>query len=228
MGDVISSVGEREPLVVRRALIVEDDAFARTLIGHVLESAGFETRQCTSSAEAIDAFDAFDPDVLVTDIQLGAPPNGVQLAGALAQRAPYLGIVLISNFPSIESSGLGPSAPPGAAFLHKREIESFDLLLHAVESALDDSAPQFNRPADIDRSPLAGLSPTQMDTLRQIALGRSNAEIARQRATSLRSVERLVSRLFDALGVSGDPSGSPRVRAARIYIDVMGIPSEEP
>ena len=211
---------------VRRALVVEDDAFTRSLVAHLLESAGFTVRACPTSAEAIDAFADFDPDVLVVDVQLGAAPNGVQLAEALRQRAPYLGIVVISNFPVAETAGMGQNLPAGAAFLHKGQIEEPRLLLEAIDSVLTDSLPRVVRSAPAEGSPLARLSPAQLAILHLIALGLTNAEIARQRGTSLRNVEKLVSRMFSALGVTDDPAQNPRVAATRIYIDVMGVPRD--
>lgn len=213
---------------MRRALIVEDDPFTRTLVAHLLEGAGFEARQCASSAEAIDAFEEFDPDVLIVDVQLGAAPNGIQLAEALCQRAPYLGIVVISNFPAPATAGLGQPLPAGAAFLHKREVEEPQLLLDAIDSVLTDSLPRIVRSASLDGSPLARLSPAQLAILHQVALGLSNAEIARRRGTSLRNVEKLVSRMFAALGVAEDAAQTPRVAATRIYIEAMGVPQDGP
>ncbi|MGI9187067.1 MAG: response regulator [Gaiellales bacterium] len=232
MGDTVVSRedGNRtllEPGFVRRALVVEDDVFTRSLVEHLLEGASFTVLACASSAEAIDAFAGFDPDVLVVDIQLGAAPNGAQLAEALRQRAPYLGVVVISNFPLAETAGMGQPLPAGAAYLHKGQIEEPRLLLEAIDSVLIDSMPRIVRSAPKEGSPLARLSPAQLAILHQIALGLSNAEIARQRGTSLRNVEKLVSRMFGALGVSEDPAHNPRVAATRIYIDAMGVPRDE-
>ncbi len=55
---------------------------------------------------------------------------------------------------------------------------------------------------------LGHLTRTQLDVLRCIALGWSNAEIARRRASSLRSVEKMVTRTFDALGVTTTPTST--------------------
>ena len=218
---------QREPGFQRRALVVEDDSFTLALIGHLLEAEGFAVRLCASSAEAIGAFGAFDPDVLIVDVQLGAAPNGAQLAEALRQRAPYLGVVVISNFPVATSAGLGQPLPVGAAFLHKAEIREPSLLVEAIDSALVDSVPRMIRQSSADGSPLAGLTAAQLAILHQIALGLSNAEIARQRGTSLRNVEKLVSRTFSALGLSDDATHNPRVAATRIYIEAMGVPRDE-
>ena len=95
----------------RRALLVEDDAFTRTLLAEMLASRGFETRECASSREALDGFDAFDPDVIVVDIQLERPPNGAQLAQALHARAPYLGVVVISQYPSPDAANVNSPLP---------------------------------------------------------------------------------------------------------------------
>lgn len=208
----------------RRALVVEDDSFTRSLVGHLLRGAGFEVCECASSAAAIDAFQTFDPDVLIVDVQLGEAPNGAQLAEALRLRAPYLGVLVISNFPVAETAGMGQSLPAGAAFLHKSAIEDPQVLLDAIDSALVDSLPRIVRSVGDVETPLARLSPAQFAILHQIALGFSNAEIARQRGTSLRNVEKLVSRTFLALGVSEDAAKNPRVEATRIYIETMGIP----
>lgn len=211
----------------RRALVVEDDSFTLALIGHLLEGEGFEVRLCASSAEAIDAFGEFDPDVLIVDVQLGAAPNGAQLAEALRQRAPYLGVVVVSNFPMATSAGLGQPLPTGAAFLHKAEIREPRLLLEAIDSALLDSLPRMVRQSSEQRSPLASLTPAQLAILHQIALGLSNAEIARKRGTSLRNAEKLISRTFSALGLTDDATHNARVTATRIYIEAMGVPRDD-
>lgn len=211
----------------RRALVVEDDSFTRSLIGHLLEHAGFDVCLAASSAEAIGAFEDFDPDVLVVDVQLGSSLNGAQLAEALRQRAPYIGIVVVSNFPASTSAGMGQPLPVGAAFLHKSEIEEPQLLLDAIDSALSDSVPRIVRESSDPDSRLSRLTPAQLAMLHLVALGHSNAEIARLRGTNLRNTEKLISRMFAALGVSEDPARNPRVVATRIYIEAMGVPRDD-
>jgi CheY-like chemotaxis protein len=122
----------------RALLLVEDDAFTRTLLADMLGGNGFETHACASSREALEAFEAFDPDVLVVDIQLERPPNGAQLAHALHARAPYLGVVVISQYPSPSAANVNSPLPPGAAFVHKGRIDSADVVLQAIESVMDD------------------------------------------------------------------------------------------
>ncbi len=45
-------------------------------------------------------------------------------------------------------------------------------------------------------------------------------------ASSLRSVEKMVTRTFDALGVNHNPDINPRVAAAQLYVRRFGLPAE--
>jgi DNA-binding NarL/FixJ family response regulator len=56
----------------------------------------------------------------------------------------------------------------------------------------------------------AGLTPRQVDVLRLLGQGRTNAEIARQLVVSVRTVDSHVAALFDKLG-----TGSRREAAVR-------------
>ena len=72
-----------------------------------------------------------------------------------------------------------------------------------------------NRP-ETDRSPvrLQKLTDRELETLRQVALGRSNAEIAREMFLSERTVERHLSNIYAKLGLTGK---SARAAAAAAY-----------
>lgn len=213
---------------VRRALIVEDDAFTRTLLATLLGANGFEVAECDSAREAIDRFDAFDPDVLVVDIQLASPPNGAQLAQGLRARAPYLGVVAVSQYPSPQAASIAGPLPSGSAFVHKGRIDSPGVLLEAIESVLDDAIDPALVAALPEGSPLAGCSARQIDLLRLIALGWTNERIAAERGITQRAVEQSAHRLYGRLGLVADTGTNARVRAARLYVAAFGPPTEHP
>lgn len=217
-----------DPLDRRRALIVEDDAFTRTLLAELLQAHGFETMEHATSGAALREFETFDPDVLVVDIQLAEPPNGAQLAYALHARAPYLGIVVVSQYPSPTTAVGASPLPPGAAFVHKSRIESATVLLEAIESVLDDRLAPARLAAERDGSAIGSCTATQVEILRLIALGYSNERIARERGTSVRAVEQIVHRIYVRLGLDGDADGNVRVLAARTYAAAFGLPAREP
>lgn len=202
----------------RRVLLVEDEAMSRTLLDGVLVAAGFEVAPCASAAEAMAALAEFDPDAIITDIDLGAGGSGLELIIALERVAPYLAVVILSNYsitPDHRHSALGR-----ATYLRKQDLHETRTLIDALESALSDQQPRnVSTPA---HSRTADLTPVQAEVLRMVAEGRSNEEIARRRGTSLKSVEHIMSRLFDALGLVADPSLNLRVAAARIYLKEAG------
>ena len=211
----------------RRAMLVEDDAFTRALLAEVITGAGFEVRECTSAREASRSFDDFDPDVLVVDIQLEQPPNGAQLAQALHARAPYLGIVVVSQYPSPEAARITSGLPPGAAFVHKGEVESSKVVLRAIESVLSDDLDPVRQTASVDPGAIARCSANQVELLRMIALGYSNERIARERGTGVRAVEQLIHRTYARLGLPGDSEANARVLAVRAYVTAFGMPAPE-
>lgn len=196
----------------------------RTLVQRSLEDDGFVVESVSTSRRAIREFDAIDPDVLVTDIDLGDRPNGLELATLLRAQAPYLGVVFLTNYSSLDAIESKVTPPEHAAFVHKGSIDDAGQLRLAIDSALDDSREALVLSANGDDDPVARLSATQLSVLKQIAEGWNNAEIAAQRGVTLRSAERLITRTFEALGVSSDDKRNARVLATRLYIRSYGVP----
>ena len=81
-------------------------------------------------------------------------------------------------------------------------------------------APEVEIPAAADS--LGELTRHQLEVLAMIARGWSNDQIAAASSSTVRAVERSVSRIFDRLGVTGDASVSPRVAAATLYLSAFG------
>ncbi|OQQ36343.1 transcriptional regulator [Prescottella equi] len=197
----------------------------RSLVADALRHAGFEVHDRPSAATALADLDEIDPDVLVTDIDLGSRPNGMEMATIVHARAPHCATVFLTNYPRA-SIAPGEGVPAGSVFLDKVALESVEQLVAAVESALAEKPLPPRHLPDGPDAALGRLTRTQLDVLRCIALGWSNAEIARRRASSLRSVEKMVTRTFDALGVNHNPDINPRVAAAQLYVRRFGLPAE--
>lgn len=212
------------PATPRTVLLVEDHALTRGLLAESLEGAGFRVAAVESAHHAIKEFDRVDPDALVIDIELGGRPNGVDLAVILRTQAPYLGVVFLTNYPSIDKVEGGFQPPPGSSFLYKGSLETSATLAAAVEASLCDEADPMMVNAAPGDDQFNDLSAQQMAALRLIAEGCSNAEIAERRGITVRSAERLVSRTFTALGIADDVRVNPRVAATRIYVRVFGVP----
>lgn len=221
----------------------------RALVTDMLEHAGFTVRAVGTSPEALAAFASFDPDVLITDIDLGVRPNGIELAHLVHADGPDVAIIVLSNFAggvfpadgrAAVGSGSGATSnagaprvgglPDGAVYLNKASLDTAAELVDAVEGALRGRLTgclEQERSGGADPR-IAALTAHQLDVLGDIAAGWSNAEIANRRSISLRAVEKSVGRIFASLGIASDTATTPRVVAAAIYMSVFGVtPSTE-
>src|SRR5215207_11285033 len=87
-----------------RVLLSDDDALVREMLADTLAEEGIEADGLANAEDALVLLGAGQvPDVLVTDIDLGAGLSGLDLAGIAQERHPAVEVVLIS----------GTSAAPG-------------------------------------------------------------------------------------------------------------------
>lgn len=204
---------------MRRVLVVEDQPAMRVLLCDMLAHRGFEVTGAADAAEATTLFADTDPDVLLTDIDLGSRPSGVELATMLTGLAPHLAVVFLSSFPGA-IAGAGRPGPARAVFVSKLDVRSADVVVDAIEAALRTTTPPAP-PVPQRASPLAGLTRRQVEVLALVARGCSNEQIARERGTTTRAVERTVSRIFSRLDL-GAAGTNPRVRASALYLAEFG------
>ena len=213
----------------RTVLLVEDHPLMRALIAESLESAGFVVSAHADATSALDALDDVDPDALVTDLDLGSRPDGAEAALIARQRAPYLAVVYLSNYPRAASAPHSVKALTDAHFVNKASLTSGAELARVVDVALRASPRRLGGTiAETDgEGELMQLTRTQLEVLALIARGHSNAEIARRSGRGLRAVERTITRIFDTLGVGSDPTVNPRVASSNRYISAFGTPVDD-
>lgn len=208
----------------RKVLVVEDDALLRSLIASNLIADGFTVEATDSAAGARKIADDFDPDVALLDIELGNGPTGIDLALVLRKHMPEIALVFLTHIPEPRVVGVdNRKIPKNAAYLAKDRITDPKMLSQAIDAALRGRAGRDFRDDKRDY-PLAELSRSQLAVLQMVALGMSNAEIAAERDTTVRAVENLVKRAFQAAGIDTEAGGNPRVNAAREYIRIAGLP----
>ena len=208
----------------RKVLVVEDDSLLRSLIVSNLTTAGFVVESTDSAASARKIADDFDPDVALLDIELGNGPTGIDLALVLRKNTPEIALVFLTHIPEPRLVGVdNRKIPKNAAYLAKDRITDPNVLRQAIDAALRGRAGREFRDDKLDYS-LSELSRSQLAVLQMVALGMSNSEIAKDRETTVRAVENLVKRAFQAAGIDSESGGNPRVNAAREYIRIAGLP----
>ena len=183
---------------------------------------------CQDADELRRSIVEHEPDVVVTDIHM--PPrledDGLRVAVELRAQRPRVGVVVLSSrddpeYALAQMDGGGG----GRAYLLKERVAQPGQLLAAVRavaaggSVIDDQVVQrlmqAVRPAG---SPLARLSPREMEVLAEMARGANNTIIAERLFLSVRGVERHINSLFSKLGLSEEPSYHHRVQAVLLYL----------
>lgn len=86
-------------------LVVEDEALILLTLADALEDRGMEVVTATSGEEAVREAERSDGlAALVTDIDLGGPIDGLQLAHRLRAAKPDLGVIYASGRPDLLSA----------------------------------------------------------------------------------------------------------------------------
>lgn len=202
-----------------RVLIVEDDGFTRMLLRSQVEQLGHTvTADAASATLALTAVASAAPDVALLDLDLGRGPTGIDLAFALRERFARIGIVLLTSYADTRLIGDQRPLPPGTLALVKRSLEEPEQLDDALRMAL---ASPLGSERAVDHSRIR-LSDGQVEILRLVANGFSNAEIARRRTLSESAVIKAVGRLVDQLGLQPQPGDNQRVLLTQAYFQLTG------
>jgi DNA-binding NarL/FixJ family response regulator len=188
---------------------------------------------CADRVELESVVEREQPDVVVTDVRM--PPTftdeGIKFAVDLRRSQSRIGVVVLSQYaePSFASALLkGGSA--GRAYLLKERISEPGQLGHAIRTVA--SGGSVVDPTIVDllvaastrsiRSPLATLTPRELQVLDLVAQGMSNAGVARELTLTERAVEKHINALFPKLGLAATPDVNRRVAAVLLHLSERG------
>lgn len=195
-----------------------------SLLADVMSGHGFAVRTAKDVAQARRAIDDFDPDILLLDVSLGEGPTGIHLAHAIRLSRPDIAILIFTSQDDItRATSDGLAVPHGVGFLRKHLVSDHAYLIEAMERLLQEQAdaiPEREPTSDV----FAFLGSNGSRTLRLLAEGFDNDEIARRCGVSRKSVERWIEQLYRDLGIGTKGSLNPRVAAARRYFLTVGVP----
>jgi DNA-binding NarL/FixJ family response regulator len=214
-----------------RVVIADDSYLVREALGHVLVGAdGIElVASCGDRGTLRAAIDAEQPDVVVTDIRM--PPSqsdeGLQIAAELRRTHPEVGVVVLSQHADPRYGlALIDGGSDRRAYLLKERIQHRGQLVNAIEtvaqggSVMDAKVVErlISERARAEHSPLADLTPRELEILAFVAQGESNQGIADELVLTKRAVEKHINAIFLKLGLSESLEVSRRVKAALIYL----------
>jgi DNA-binding NarL/FixJ family response regulator len=200
-----------------RVLVVEDDGFTRMLLCSQLRELGHDVvADAATCADGIASTRVTRPDVVIADLDLGSGPTGIDLAYAIWKFVPSTGVLLLSTYVDVRLIGDYRPLPPGTIFMVKRSLSDASTLESAIAMSLDRTSPivfeQLKRSGNVAR-----LRDGQVEIMRLVASGYTNAEIARKRHLEEASVGKAISRLVGQLNLAVTSERNPRVLITQAY-----------
>ena len=207
-----------------KVIVVEDDEFTRFTLSATLKSRNFEViAEAKNAGEAMVKSKANRPDVALLDLDLGQGPTGIDLSVVLRKNFPNIGIVFLTSYkdPRLLRSSL-PELPVGSIFLIKQEINNPDVLELKIREAFMFKTVNANESPKIESE----FTDSQIETLKLLAQGLSNSEIAKRRFVTEKAVELTIARLAKKFDIPYDSASNQRVVLAKKVFALMGIKNE--
>jgi DNA-binding NarL/FixJ family response regulator len=220
-----------------RIVLADDSFLVREALAHVLEAddAIEVVASCADRESLLEAIEAQRPDVVVTDIRM--PPSGrdegIQVAVALRETHPGIGVVVLSQYAEPRYSlSLLDGGSDGRAYLLKERIQHRGELVAAIRAVAQNGSMIDAKVVEQlvqartreQRSPLAELTPRELEILAFVARGHDNQAIADELVLTKRAVEKHINAIFLKLGLTYTPDISRRVKAALIFLAEADAP----
>ncbi|MFD5514769.1 response regulator [Streptomyces sp. NPDC127066] len=198
-----------------RAVIADDQALVRTGFGMILAADGIEvTAEAADGAEAVDAVRRTRPDVVLMDIRmprmdgieatrriLGGGPDGSEGTRVIILTTYDLDHYVYAALTAGASGFLLKDVTPEHLVAAVRLVRSGDALLAPTitRRLIERFAHRQESPQTGLHRDLSGLTPRELEVLRLLATGLSNAELADRLFLSPTTVKTHVGRILSKL-----------------------------
>jgi DNA-binding NarL/FixJ family response regulator len=173
------------------------------------------------------------PNVLLIDMH-SSNEHSIAIATAIRKESPEIGVVILVACADLRLLGeLSCNIPVGAKVVIKKSMNNVAALCDLIsESRIFDpesSVTWVNGNVSVHEKALekliSHLTDLQIDTLRLVANGLTNAEIGRIRFVSEKAIEQMVSRIALILDVQPDKTKNLRVQLVGEYLKWIGAPT---
>jgi DNA-binding NarL/FixJ family response regulator len=198
----LSELGAPSATAKSTVMLVDDHALLRTGVAHLInQEPDLEViAQAGNGLEAVAAFEHYRPDVTLLDLRMPVM-EGVEAVRQIRDRDPRARVIVLTTYDTDDE--ISRALKAGAKAYVLKDIAANELIgcirdvlagkTYIAPSAAAKLAEGVTR---------VQLTPREMSTLRLMADGKSNKEIANELSISERTVKTHLGHLFEKLGVT--------------------------
>jgi len=185
-----------------RVLLVDDHALLRTGVANIInqEPDLHVVAEAENGVEAISAYERHRPDVTLLDLRMPVM-EGVEVVRQIRERDPRARVIILTTYDTDDE--ISQALKAGAKAYVLKDI-SADGLVGCIRDVL--AGKSYLAPAAAAKLAegvtRVQLTPREMATLRLLADGKANKEIANELDISERTVKTHLAHLFEKLGVT--------------------------
>jgi DNA-binding NarL/FixJ family response regulator len=217
-----------------RVLVVMDDPFGLSTMGAALKLHGTNViGEARKKSSALLLMRSMQPNVLLIDMHL-SNEHSIAIATAIRKETPNIGVVILVACADLRLLGeLTCELPTGSKVVIKKSVNSIAELCDVISESrifdIESPVTWVNGNVSIHEKAMENmisqLTDLQIDTLRLVADGLTNAEISRMRFVSEKAIEQIVSRIALVLNVQPDRTKNLRVQLVGEYFKWIGAPT---
>lgn len=185
-----------------RVLVVDDHALLRTGVANIInqEPELEVVAEAANGLEAVEAFRQHRPDVTLMDLRMPGM-EGVEAVNRIRELDPQARVVVLTTYDADEDIARALQAGAKAYILKDIAAEALIACIHDVLAGKTYLAPAAAAKL-AERVTQVQLTPRELASLRLMADGHSNKEIASALKISERTVKTHLGHLFEKLGVT--------------------------
>lgn len=217
-----------------RVLVIIDDPFELSSVGAALKLHGVDVvGEAGKKNTAISLFRSVQPTVLLLDMHKTSE-SSIDIANTIRKESPKIGVVILAPCADMRLVGEDLSQlPTGALLVLKNTLDNLNALCDVlsesrnfeVDSQVTWVSGGITMREKESRALMSKLSDIQIETLRYVADGFTNAEIGRMRFVSEKAIEQILSRIAITLNIQPDHRKNMRVQLINEYLKWIGAPS---
>ena len=183
-------------------LVVDDHALLRTGVANIInqESDLHVIAEASNGLEAVEAFERHHPDVTLLDLRMPVM-EGVEAVRQIRARDPHAKVIVLTTYDTDDDISRALKAGAKAYVLKDISADALIACIHDVLAGKTYLAPAAAAKLAEGVTRIQ-LTPRELTTLRLMADGKSNKEIANELGISERTVKTHLGHLFEKLAVT--------------------------